>query len=703
MPEIKEKPKTGRAKSRHSGTGLPKQAGRLMKEKFTRELEQRREPEEGSSTYAVDQVEQAGRWAAGEVSRASTPSRRREADVETRGEADGRYSTPSGPQEGDPSARARRPQGSSPHAGGDPKGADRPSRYREPNDPSAPAVPFKDRVHTVPEAVPIRERPRMAVKEREKSCFRQTKGQIAPPQTSKQPVQPGAISGPGQASRPPQAISPSAAGGPSSAQAARRAAKGPSVRREPPLDMDIPPRPDRQARSGRHILPRPKTGTAGIKKRAAFPPGGKAPPGPKLQRGTAVKPIAIPPAPAAKQLAQRRTLQQAAARTGQAARRTAELGRKLAAAVVRAVASMAGALVGLVGGGVLLVVLVAVILIAAIASSPFGILFTEEPSGPDTVSVSQAVSAVNIDYNARLEELQEGAYDEIVVHGQGPDWAEVLAVFAVKTAGTDDGTDVATLDQDRVERLKAVFWDMTAITQEVETVEHPGDDGEEGWTERILHITIAAKSADEMRAEYAFTDYQNSALDELLADRAALASLAGSLTITSADVLEVLNSLPDGLDPLRREAVETALSLVGKVNYFWGGKSLVLGWDSRWGQLTKVWAAGNSTTGTYRPYGLDCSGMMDWVFYNITGGEYVLGRGGGATAQHSYCTPVSQAEAQPGDLAFYPDDSHVGIVVARGEDGKLLVCHCSSSQNNVVVTEFAASGFTALGRPDIFQ
>ena len=178
MPEIKEKPKTGRAKSRHSGTGLPKQEGRLMKEKFTRELEQRREPEEGSSTYAVDQVEQAWRWAAGEVSRASTPSRRREADVETRGEADGRYSTPSGPQEGDPSTRARRPPGSSPHAGGDPKGADRPTRYQVSNDPSAPAVPFKDRAHTVPEAVPIRERPRMAVKERESSYFRQAEGQI---------------------------------------------------------------------------------------------------------------------------------------------------------------------------------------------------------------------------------------------------------------------------------------------------------------------------------------------------------------------------------------------------------------------------------------------------------------------------------------------------------------------------------------------
>ena len=86
----------------------------------------------------------------------------------------------------------------------------------------------------------------------------------------------------------------------------------------------------------------------------------------------------------------------------------------------------------------------------------------------------------------------------------------------------------------------------------------------------------------------------------------------------------------------------------------------------------------------------------------MLGCEYTLSCGGDISAQHSYCTPVSQVEAQPGDLAFYPDDSHVGIVVGRREDGKLLVCHCSSGQNNVVVTEFSASGFTNLGRPDIF-
>ena len=126
-------------------------------------------------------------------------------------------------------------------------------------------------------------------------------------------------------------------------------------------------------------------------------------------------------------------------------------------------------------------------------------------------------------------------------------------------------------------------------------------------------------------------------------------------------------------------------------------KALVIGWDSRWGQLTKVWADGNSTTDTYRPYGLDCSGFVDWVFYNVTGGEYVIGHGGGAHMQHTCCTPISWNEAQPGDLVFYPDDEHVGIVGGRDESGNMLIIHCAFSQNNVVIT--GLEGFTSIGHP----
>lgn len=199
-------------------------------------------------------------------------------------------------------------------------------------------------------------------------------------------------------------------------------------------------------------------------------------------------------------------------------------------------------------------------------------------------------------------------------------------------------------------------------------------------------ISIEPQSADDMKAAYKFTKKQNSAVDELLEQRQMLMELVGDLNTVTTDAKEVLRNLPKDLSPERRRVVETACSLVGKVNYFWGGKSLTIGWDSRWGTLRRVTASGNTTMGTFRPYGLDCSGFVDWVFYNATDGAYYPGHGGGATMQHRSCTPVSWEDAQPGDLAFYPDDSHVGIVAGRNEAGELLVIHCASGYNNVVVT-----------------
>lgn len=136
---------------------------------------------------------------------------------------------------------------------------------------------------------------------------------------------------------------------------------------------------------------------------------------------------------------------------------------------------------------------------------------------------------------------------------------------------------------------------------------------------------------------------------------------------------------------------------VRKVNYFWGGKSLVIGWDNRWGQPMEVWAAGSPSTGTIRPYGLDCSGFVDWVFYNVSGGSYVIGHGGGVATQHVYCQDIPWEQAQPGDMVFYPDDSHAGIVAGWDDAGNIQIVHCASGMNNVVIT--GSSGFSTVGRP----
>ena len=79
-------------------------------------------------------------------------------------------------------------------------------------------------------------------------------------------------------------------------------------------------------------------------------------------------------------------------------------------------------------------------------------------------------------------------------------------------------------------------------------------------------------------------------MDELLENRDLLTQLAGDLTITGADAKDLLAALPEDLSPERRVVIEKALSLVGKVTYFWGGKSYIIGWDSRWGRIQKVTA-----------------------------------------------------------------------------------------------------------------
>ena len=637
LPEFKGKPKMGAPKTKRRDMLLPKQAARIMKEKYLQELDQRPEGSENTETQAVGQVEEAGRWAMDEMT-----------------------------------AHAPRPHHQEKRA------------IKE----KAPDAKAKNEKNV----------PKQEGQKKRSTGTRKSRGV---PAASETVVENAAPTAPGHSQEWSQNTGTPSRRFIQDRQVRRQAALNDQRRSAPasqqPAEVGAPRPASAPASSAGQKAVLPKEQQTAAQKRNVQMPTKKTPPGPKVRdlpgKAAARKSFSTVP---------QHMRSQTAVQARKAAQNTAVVFKRAIQAVAKAAAAVVGAVTGMVGGAVVLVALIVIIIIAAVANSPFGLFFAEERNALDAVSVSEAVAQVNMAYNATLEELQAGDYDSITVEGQAPDWPDVLAVFASKTAGADDGVDVATMDDDRVVRLTAVFWDMTEITSWVETIDHPGDgDGDDGWTEYILHITITPKTADDMRTAYAFTSYQNTAMDELLADRTALATLAGSLTITNADAQAVLNGLPDELSPERRAVVETALKLYGKVNYFWGGKSLVLGWDSRWGQLRQVWADGSPTTGTYRPYGLDCSGYIDWVFYNMSGGEYIIGHGGGAHAQHTYCTEITWNEARPGDLVFYPEDEHVGIVCGRDEDGGLLVIHCASSANNVVIT--GPSGFVSVARPDFYN
>ena len=126
-------------------------------------------------------------------------------------------------------------------------------------------------------------------------------------------------------------------------------------------------------------------------------------------------------------------------------------------------------------------------------------------------------------------------------------------MFAAKTAGAEDGVDVFTLDEERVELLRQVFWDVCEITTATQPVDipdnNPDDDVDDSHTGIALTITITAKTAEQMRLIYAFTKYQNDALDILLENLGSLNIPMGSLTISQEDAIALLENLPDDLDP----------------------------------------------------------------------------------------------------------------------------------------------------------
>lgn len=410
-----------------------------------------------------------------------------------------------------------------------------------------------------------------------------------------------------------------------------------------------------------------------------------------------------------------RTAREAAVQTARyqqaakAAQATAQKASQAAGRALRAILSAARSLAAamMAGGSTVLSMVLVICMIGLLIASPFGIFFSGEDSGTG-YTMPEAVTMLNTEFTDRIEQIKaENSYDELDMDNAGSaamvaNWRDVLAVYAVRTTTDASSPDeVATLTEEKLDILRQIFWDMNAISYWVETIS--GDKDESDTV--ILHITVTAKDHLQMADEYQFNTEQRRLLEELMQPKyqELFMALTGSyqdIELSPDEVAKIIENLPADLSEDRKQVVLTAYQLLGKVHYFWGGKSLVIGWDSRWGMPMKVTAEGSSTTGTVRPFGLDCSGMVDWVFYNQSGGQYVIGHGGGATAQHSYCTPIAWSDAQPGDLVFYPGDSHVGIVCGFDSSGNIMVIHCASGANNVVVT--GKSGFTSIGRPEYF-
>ena len=153
------------------------------------------------------------------------------------------------------------------------------------------------------------------------------------------------------------------------------------------------------------------------------------------------------------------------------------------------------------------------------------------------------------------------------------------------------------------------------------------------------------------------------------------AQSGSSVPLTDAELTAFLGR--QNCSSMRKEMVRNGLSLVGKVPYFWGGKSDA-GWNEDWNTPKLVTAAGDITSGTIRPFGLDCSGFTDWVYKTTLSMEI----GEGTWNQHDNSYPITEEELLPGDLGFLMDAegedlNHVLIFAGYSEEGERMWVHCT--------------------------
>ena len=392
---------------------------------------------------------------------------------------------------------------------------------------------------------------------------------------------------------------------------------------------------------------------------------------------------------------------QAARAVGATAKRTTQKVADVVMAGLKALWAAAHTLAVTVaaGGTVAVLVVVIVCMIALVIGSGFGIFFASESAG-NGMSLADTITRLNGEYQDRLEEIEaDHPHDRLEITSNDGSyaiaWQDVLAVFAARTSGTEDGAPVAYLDEANLERLRQIMWDMNEVTWEVETQTHeveaaiaadaaaeedsdtatasvsesrgsegtpsatasdtaePGtDDSDENEddpgtttvTETVLILTLHHKTAEEMREEYHFNARQDEYLTLLSAEDAAplwadllggfgMGELGGEILSPGSDT-----TLADGALQWPLPVAGTITSPQGyRTDPITGETSYHSGTDIAVPEGTPILAAADGTVTI-------ANALDSW------GGSYgyyvKLDHGGGLTTLYAHCSSICVTAGQ---------------------------------------------------------
>ena len=232
------------------------------------------------------------------------------------------------------------------------------------------------------------------------------------------------------------------------------------------------------------------------------------------------------------------------------AKRTAQgvkVAIKTTISAIKAIIAGTKALVAAIvaGGWVAVIVIIVICLVALMCSSIFGIFFSSQKTSANSITMNTVVAECNQEFSDKLQSIQDSnPHDDYVLEGSMASWKDVLTVYTIKQSNGVNQQDVMTIDDNKKNVIKKIFWDMNSLTSEVkdEMVTEQGTNADEmpkQVQKKVLHIKINTKTLEQMKNDYHFSPAQNKQLAELTDNK--YASLWNGVIYGATDSGEYVN------------------------------------------------------------------------------------------------------------------------------------------------------------------
>lgn len=232
------------------------------------------------------------------------------------------------------------------------------------------------------------------------------------------------------------------------------------------------------------------------------------------------------------------------------AKRTAQgvkVAIKTTISAIKAIIAGTKALVAAIvaGGWVAVIVIIVICLVALMCSSIFGIFFSSQKTSANSITMNTVVAECNQEFSDKLQSIQDSnPHDDYVLEGSMASWKDVLTIYTIKQSNGVNQQDVMTIDDNKKNVIKQIFWDMNSLTSEVkdEMVTEQGTNADEmpkQVQKKVLHIKINTKTLEQMKNDYHFSPAQNKQLAELTDNK--YASLWNGVIYGATDSGEYVN------------------------------------------------------------------------------------------------------------------------------------------------------------------